>query len=221
MLITNKLPNSLSAESYKSLRNNIEKIAERDNIKTLLITSSVSGEGKSTISGNLAVSLSENNNKVFVIDCELRRPSLHNKFDIENEYGVGEVLLGDCKLKSAIKKINSNLFILTAGKVSNNTSELLATNNMKELLDEVRINYDYIIINSASIIPVSDTRVLANNVDAAILVVRSNKSTNKNVIDGYNKLKDTGINILGIILNDINSKSLKKLYKEYSINNKK
>ena len=83
---------------------------------------------------------------------------------------------------------------------------------MKELLDEVRINYDYIIINSASIIPVSDTRVLANNVDAAILVVRSNKSTNKNVIDGYNKLKDTGINILGIILNDINSKSLKKLY---------
>ena len=221
MLITNKLPNSLSAESYKSLRNNIEKIAQRDNIKTLLITSSVSGEGKSTISGNLAVSLSENNNKVFVIDCELRRPSLHNKFDIENEYGVGEVLLGDCKLKSAIKKINSNLFILTAGKVSNNTSELLATNNMKELLDEVRINYDYIIINSASIIPVSDTRVLANNVDAAILVVRSNKSTNKNVIDGYNKLKDTGINILGIILNDINSKSLKKLYKEYSINNKK
>lgn len=221
MLITNKLPNSLSAESYKSLRNNIEKIAERDNIKTLLITSSVLGEGKSTISGNLAVSLSENNNKVFVIDCELRRPSLHNKFDIENEYGVGEVLLGDCKLKSAIKKINSNLFILTAGKVSNNTSELLATNNMKELLDEVRINYDYIIINSASIIPVSDTRVLANNVDAAILVVRSNKSTNKNVIDGYNKLKDTGINILGIILNDINSKSLKKLYKEYSINNKK
>lgn len=221
MLITNKLPNSLSAESYKSLRNNIEKIAERDNIKTLLITSSVSGEGKSTISGNLAVSLSKNNNKVFVIDCELRRPSLHNKFDIENEYGVGEVLLGDCKLKSAIKKINSNLFILTAGKVSNNTSELLATNNMKELLDEVRINYDYIIINSASIIPVSDTRVLANNVDAAILVVRSNKSTNKNVIDGYNKLKDTGINILGIILNDINSKSLKKLYKEYSINNKK
>ena len=87
MLITNKLPNSLSAESYKSLRNNIEKIAERDNIKTLLITSSVSGEGKSTISGNLAVSLSENNNKVFGIFFRICKHKDILK-QISNTFGV-------------------------------------------------------------------------------------------------------------------------------------
>ena len=81
MLITNKLPNSLSAEAYKTLRTNIEQITSIDNIKTILITSSISGEGKSTVAGNLAISLSKNNHKVLVIDCDLRRPSLHNKLD--------------------------------------------------------------------------------------------------------------------------------------------
>lgn len=214
MLITNKLPNSLSAEAYKTLRTNIEQITSIDNIKTILITSSISGEGKSTVAGNLAISLSKNNHKVLVIDCDLRKPSLHNKFNIENEYGVGEVLLGDNELKSSIKKIDSRLSVLTAGKIKNGTAELFATENMKLLLEEVRITYDYIIIDSAPIIPVADTSVLAGGIDASILVVRANKSKERLVIHGYEKLK-TKTKILGMILNDSERKSKSKYYKSY------
>lgn len=220
MLITNKLPNSLSAEAYKTLRTNIEQITSIDNIKTILITSSISGEGKSTVAGNLAISLSKNNHKVLVIDCDLRRPSLHDKFNIENEYGVGEVLLGDNELKSSIKKIDSRLSVLTAGKIKNDTAELFATENMKQLLDEVRITYDYIIIDSAPIIPVADTSVLARVIDAAVLVVRANKSIEKLVIQGYEKLKKTSIKILGTVSNDSKRKSMNKFYMQYLINSK-
>lgn len=220
MLITNKLPNSLSAEAYKTLRTNIEQITSIDNIKTILITSSISGEGKSTVAGNLAISLSKNNHKVLVIDCDLRRPSLHNKFNIENEYGVGEVLLGDNELKSSIKKIDSRLSVLTAGKIKNDTAELFATENMKQLLEEVRITYDYIIIDSAPIIPVADTSVLARVIDAAVLVVRANKSIEKLVIQGYEKLKKTSIKILGTVSNDSKRKSMNKFYMQYLINSK-
>lgn len=220
MLITNKLPNSLSAEAYKTLRTNIEQITSIDNIKTILITSSISGEGKSTVAGNLAISLSKNNHKVLVIDCDLRRPSLHNKFNIENEYGVGEILLGENELKSSIKKIDSRLSVLTAGKIKNDTAELFATENMKQLLDEVRITYDYIIIDSAPIIPVADTSVLARVIDAAVLVVRANKSKEKLVIQGYEKLKKTSIKILGTVSNDSKRKSMNKFYMQYLINSK-
>ena len=214
MLITNKLPNSLSAEAYKTLRTNIEQITSIDNIKTILITSSISGEGKSTVAGNLAISLSKNNYKVLAIDCDLRRPSLHDKFNIENEYGVGEILLGENELKSSIKKIDSRLSVLTAGKIKNDTAELFATENMKQLLEEVMITYDYIIIDSAPIIPVADTCVLAGGIDASILVVRANKSKERLVIHGYEKLK-TKIKILGMILNDSQRKSKSKYYKSY------
>ena len=220
MLITNKLPNSLSAEAYKTLRTNIEQITSIDNIKTILITSSISGEGKSTVAGNLAISLSKNNHKVLVIDCDLRRPSLHNKFNIENEYGVGEILLGENELKSSIKKIDSRLSVLTAGKIKNDTAELFATENMKQLLEEVRITYDYIIIDSAPIIPVADTSVLARVIDAAVLVVRANKSIEKLVIQGYEKLKKTSIKILGTVSNDSKRKSMNKFYMQYLINSK-
>lgn len=220
MLITNKLPNSLSAEAYKTLRTNIEQITSIDNIKTILITSSISGEGKSTVAGNLAISLSKNNHKVLVIDCDLRKPSLHNKFNIENEYGVGEILLGENELKSSIKKIDSRLSVLTAGKIKNDTAELFATENMKQLLDEVRITYDYIIIDSAPIIPVADTSVLARVIDAAVLVVRANKSIEKLVIQGYEKLKKTSIKILGTVSNDSKRKSMNKFYMQYLINSK-
>lgn len=220
MLITNKLPNSLSAEAYKTLRTNIEQITSIDNIKTILITSSISGEGKSTVAGNLAISLSKNNHKVLVIDCDLRRPSLHDKFNIENEYGVGEILLGENELKSSIKKIDSRLSVLTAGKIKNDTAELFATENMKLLLEEVRITYDYIIIDSAPIIPVADTSVLARVIDAAVLVVRANKSIEKLVIQGYEKLKKTSIKILGTVSNDSKRKSMNKFYMQYLINSK-
>ena len=220
MLITNKLPNSLSAEAYKTLRTNIEQITSIDNIKTILITSSISGEGKSTVAGNLAISLSKNNYKVLAIDCDLRRPSLHDKFNIENEYGVGEILLGENELKSSIKKIDSRLSVLTAGKIKNDTAELFATENMKQLLEEVRITYDYIIIDSAPIIPVADTSVLARGIDAAVLVVRANKSIEKLVIQGYEKLKKTSIKILGTVSNDSKRKSMNKFYMQYLINSK-
>ena len=110
MLVTKKMPKSLSAESYRSLRSSIRFANIDKTIKTIVVTSSIAGEGKSTISGNLAYILSQDGARVLIIDCDLRKPDIHQKFYIDNENGLSNVLVGECALKDVIKKIEDSLF---------------------------------------------------------------------------------------------------------------
>ena len=220
MFIVNKMPQSLSAESYRSIRTSIKYSSVDNPIKTIVITSSNSSEGKSTVAGNLAFSLSQNGSRTLLIDCDLRKPSVHKKFLIPNDKGLTDVLFDKKDLKDVIKKIENNLYVLPCGTIPPNPAEILGSKTMEEFLDELSINYDYIILDTPPVLAVTDAQLLAAKSDATVLVVKANKTKGKTVINSYKELEKVKANIIGTILNDVEMYS-EKLYYDYSNKSKK
>lgn len=220
MFIVDKLPKSITAESYRSLRTNIQYSSIDKQVKTLVVTSSNAGEGKSTVAGNLAYTFFQNGKRVLIIDCDLRKPSLHRKFNVSNEVGLTDVLVGTSELNKVMKKIDDNLYLLTTGTLPPNPAEIIGSNTMENFLDECKINFDYIILDTPPILPVTDSKLLAIKADATVLVVRSEISKSKHVSQAYKELEKVNANVIGTILNDVEMHS-EKLYYDYSAKNKK
>lgn len=220
MFIVDKLPKSITAESYRSLRTNIQYSSIDKQVKTLVVTSSNAGEGKSTVAGNLAYTFFQNGKRVLIIDCDLRKPSLHRKFNVSNEEGLTDVLVGTSKLNNVMKKIDDNLYLLTTGTLPPNPAEIIGSNTMENFLEQCKINFDYIILDTPPILPVTDSKLLAIKADATVVVVRSEISKSKHVSQAFKELEKVNANIIGTILNDIEMYS-EKLYYDYSNKSKK
>ena len=204
MFVTKKMPRSLSAEAYRSLRTSIKLYSVDNPLKTLVVTSSISSEGKSTVTGNLAYILNQDGAKVVVIDCNLRNPSMHLNFFIPNDNGLTDILSGSCELEKAMKKVEDSLFLITAGSVTNKPSEILGSHSMQELLDELSTNFDYIIMDTSAVLPSTDTLLLSARADGTIIVVRARKSKSKVVKLCYEQLMEVKANVIGTILNESN-----------------
>ena len=211
MFVTKKIPRSLSAEAYRSLRTSIKFSLIDKPIKTIVVTSSLAGEGKSTVVGNLAYSLSQDGARVLVIDCDLRKPSIHENFLLANEKGLTDVLFGKSDLKGVTKKIKDSLFFITAGTILPNPPEILGSKEMENLIKELKINFDYIIIDTPPILPVSDTLLLASKADATLIVVKARKTKEKIVKESYERLIEAKANVIGTVLNE-SDKSLDNKY---------
>ena len=220
MFIVDKLPKSITAESYRSLRTNIQYSSIDKQVKTVVVTSSNAGEGKSTVSGNLAYTFFQSGKRVLIIDCDLRKPSLHRKFNVSNEVGLTDVLVGTSELNKVMKKIDDNLYLLTTGTLPPNPAEIIGSNTMENFLDECKINFDYIILDTPPILPVTDSKLLAIKADATVLVVRSEISKSKHVSQAFKELEKVNANVIGTILNDVEMHS-EKLYYDYSAKNNK
>lgn len=220
MFIVDKLPKSITAESYRSLRTNIQYSSIDKQVKTLVVTSSNAGEGKSTVAGNLAYTFFQSGKRVLIIDCDLRKPSLHRKFNVSNEVGLTDVLVGTSELNKVMKKIDDNLYLLTTGTLPPNPAEIIGSNTMENFLDECKINFDYIILDTPPILPVTDSKLLAIKADATVLVVRSEISKLKHVSQAFKELGKVNANVIGTILNDVEMHS-EKLYYDYSAKNNK
>lgn len=214
MFVTKKMPRSLSAEAYRSLRTSIKFSSLDKPIKTIVVTSSLIGEGKSTVVGNLAYSLNQDGSRVLVIDCDLRKPSIHENFLLSNEKGLTDILVGKSDLKSVTKKIEESLFLITAGTIPPNPAEILGSKEMEDLIKELSINFDYIILDTPPILPVSDTLLLASKADATLIVVKARKTKEKIVKESYSKLVEARANVIGTILNE-SDKSLDNKYCGY------
>ena len=214
MFVTKKMPRSLSAEAYRSLRTHIKFSSLDKPIKTIVVTSSLIGEGKSTVVGNLAYSLNQDGSRVLVIDCDLRKPSIHENFLLSNEKGLTDILVGKSDLKSVTKKIEDSLFLITAGSIPPNPAEILGSKEMEDLIKELSINFDYIILDTPPILPVSDTLLLASKADATLIVVKARKTKEKIVKESYSKLVEARANVIGTILNE-SDKSLDNKYCGY------
>lgn len=214
MFVTKKMPRALSAEAYRSLRTSIKFSSVDKPIKTIVVTSSLIGEGKSTVVGNLAYSLNQDGSRVLVIDCDLRKPSIHENFLLSNEKGLTDVLFGKSDLKGVTKKIEDSLFLITAGKIPSNPAEILGSRKMEDLIKELKINFDYIILDTPPILPVSDTLLLASKADATLIVVKARKTKEKIVKEGYERLIGVKANVIGTILNE-GDKSLDNKYYGY------
>ena len=180
----------------------------------MVVTSSEPGEGKSTTAGNIALSFAQSEKSVILIDCDLRKPSLHRKFKVSNLVGLSDVLIGKEKMNDAVNEYSENLHILTSGKLPPNPSEMLGSKAMGRLLEELKSKYDIIILDSAPLQAVTDAQILSTKVDGTILVVRAEKTKRDSVQQAKALLDKVGANILGTLLNGVEN-TRKKYYYYY------
>ncbi|WP_418223278.1 CpsD/CapB family tyrosine-protein kinase [Clostridium isatidis] len=212
MFILEKDPKSIAAESYRTLRTNIQYSSFDKEYKIIMVTSSEPGEGKSTIAGNLALSFAQDGKRVLLIDCDLRKPSLHKKFKISNLVGLSDVLIGKEDLKTALHRYNENLVVLTSGKLPPNPSEMLSSKAMSNLLKELKNVFDYIILDTPPVQAVTDSQILSTKADGTILVIRAEKTKKDSVQNALGLLKKVNANIIGTVLNGIESSRNKYYY---------
>lgn len=163
------------AEQFRSLRTNLSFMALSEDAKTTLITSNISGEGKSFVSINLAISYTLTDKKVALLELDLRKPRLSNLLGVTRDPGISNYLIGKIPIEDIIKETSiKNLFVISAGAIPPNPSELIMSNNFKEMINEIKSRFDYLIMDSAPVGPVSDSLLLKDYADNTIFVVRHN-----------------------------------------------
>lgn len=212
-----KVPFSVS-EAYKTIRTNLISVLKKQNSKIAVISSPNASEGKSTTSINVAISLSQINKKVLLIDADVHRPSIHNKLRMKNDDGLMNVINGVTAFSEAVKHYNSNLDILTTGPIPQNATEVFSDVSFDALLDELKEEYDYIIIDTPPINLLSDSLVIAEKCGGIVLVVRSGITKHEALRRAVSSAKQLDINIIGIILNGSDyskNKYQKKYYSSY------
>ncbi|MEL5898970.1 CpsD/CapB family tyrosine-protein kinase [Clostridium sporogenes] len=203
-LISIKDPKSPVAEAYRTLRTNIKFSSFDKKVQSIVITSSGTGEGKSTTAANLAIVMAQSGSKTIIIDCDQRRPNVHKLFGISNEVGLSNFIVGSIGLDEVIQKTEvENLHILPSGTRPPNPSELISSNRMMEFVEELKKEYDYIILDSPPVIPVTDAQLLANYADGCLLVVSSGEVEKEAVIKAKDLLNKVNANIIGIVLNKL------------------
>lgn len=212
MFIVEKEPKSIAAESYRTLRTNIQYSSFDKEYRIIVVTSSEPGEGKSTTVGNLALCMAQGDKKVILIDCDLRKPSLHKKFKISNLVGLSDVMVGKADLATAAHRYNNNLVLLTSGKIPPNPSEMLSSKAMGNLLETLKESFDYIILDTPPVQAVTDSQILSTKADGTILVVRAERTKKESVQNAVNLLKKVNANIIGTVLNGIDVSRNKYYY---------
>lgn len=213
--IVEKNPKSPVAESYRTLRTNIQFSSFDKEIKTIVVTSAAPGEGKSTTIGNLAIVMAQSGKKVLLIDCDLRKPSLHKKFRITNQAGLTNILLYDVDPFEIFHKHTNNLYILTTGQLPPNPAEVVASNRLKSFIEKMKNEFDYILIDSPPLIAVTDAQILSSFCDGTLLVVSSGEAERETVKRAKDLLNKVKANIIGVVLNKIELKSRKGYYYYY------
>ncbi|WP_404987678.1 CpsD/CapB family tyrosine-protein kinase [Clostridium culturomicium] len=206
MHIVEKDPKSIASESYRTLRTNIQYSSFDKECKVIVVTSSVPGEGKSTTSGNLALTLAEGDKKVILIDCDLRKPSVHKSFALSNAAGLSDVIVDKESVTNVGYKYNKNLTILTAGKIPPNPAEMLGSKSMTSLLDALRKVFDYVVLDTPPVQAVTDAQILSAKADGTILVVKAESTKKELVHNTVNLLRKVNSNIIGTVLNGLESK---------------
>lgn len=203
-LIVATNPKSSIAEAIKTIRTNLQFSSVDDKVKTILVTSSFSGEGKSFVTANLAVAFAQAGTKVLIVDCDLRRGRQHNIFHVENLEGLSNLLIDDVekKYKHYIKKTRyENIYVLPMGIVPPNPSELLASDKNKQLVEILAKNYDLVIYDGVPVGGLTDSIIMADLVDK-IVIVSAYKQTPIELLNNTKKnLEKFSDKIAGIVLN--------------------
>ncbi len=208
------LESSYSTE-FRRLIYNINGAAEAENLKTILVTSAMLAEGKSTVAAFLAITAARHKQrKTLLIDCDLRRPMLHRLFRLSREDGVTDIILGGRKVRDVIKKTSADMLdVVTAGKIVNEPAAIFDSGVFRKLLEEVRFYYDLILVDCAPVLPVSDPMLLAAETDGVLLVVKAGTTQREVAKRATQLLESNKSRLLGVVVNNLTN-TLPYYYKE-------
>jgi capsular exopolysaccharide synthesis family protein len=208
-LITQVRPQSQMAESYRALRTSLLLSNLGAPPKVIMVTSALPQEGKTTTSINCAVVLAQKGIRVLLIDADLRRPSIHKTLGMGPRSGLSNVLTGSATLEQAITRssILPNLDVLPAGTPPPNPAELLASTNMRDVLEQLREHYDHIVVDTPPTLSVTDAVVLSPRADAIVLVIRSGQTTKQALRRSRDILAQVNAKVSGVLLNAVDLSS--------------
>lgn len=203
-LVVDKKPKGLIAEAFRTARTNLQFIYNEPGPKVISLTSTISGEGKTFVSINLAGILAFSGSKVIVIDCDMRKPKIHLGFETDNDLGMSTILINQTSVSECIKHSKmENLHFITAGPIPPNPAELLLTNKMEQVIQELKAIYDFVVIDNPPVGLVSDAVVNLQRADYPIYIFRSDYSR-KFFINNLNRLRiENKITRLSCILNSV------------------
>jgi capsular exopolysaccharide synthesis family protein len=207
VLLTGIEKHSPMAEAYRHLRTSILLSSAGRPPRTLLVTSSMPAEGKTTTAVNTAISLAQTGAKVLIVDADMRRPCLHSIFNLKNDHGLSALLsreVSEAEVSLAIQHDEeSGLFILTSGPLPPNPAELIGSDQMLRFINTVTPNFTHVVIDSPPIAAFTDGVLMATMVDSVLLVVHSGKSSRKVIARARKMLLDVGARIIGVVLNKV------------------
>lgn len=194
------MPDSPAVEAYRNLRTNIQFLGIDRKVRLVQVTSTRPGEGKTTTAANLAIVLSQAGANVVLVDADLRKPDLHRMFAIDGSNGLTNNLAGD-PMELTIQRISDQLWVIVGGPVPPNPSELLSGRRLDAFADELARRFDYVIVDSAPLLAVSDAAALSRHVDGVLLVTQSKQVSLGQLRESLTILDRVGAPLLGIVLN--------------------
>lgn len=209
-------PRSVVQESYQMLRANLKFISSDRTVRTIVVTSSVPGEGKSEVSANLAAAIAQVGRRVLLIDADMRSPSQHHLWGVMNSVGLSNVIVGQEEFSQAVQPITNRLSVLTAGVVPPNPLALIDSERMAALIAMFADRYDYIIFDTPPLAGMADAAVLGKMVDGVLLVVQPGVVNSASANAAKSLLARSGPNVLGIVANGVNLKQEDSSYFYYT-----
>ena len=209
-LITLKSPKSPEAEVYRRIKTNLKFFGIEKKVKTIVITSSKPNEGKTTTVANLGISLAQSNKKVVIVDCDLRKPSLHSLFGISNSIGLTSIFTGENTIEETIHTFAAvkNLDIITSGPIPPMPSEILESSLMDKMLNDLCDKYDYIIIDTPPVLNATDSSSISQKVDGVIITVGYKLVRIPELKKSIDILKKVNAKIFGTVFTKVNMKKI-------------
>ncbi len=215
LLLSEAVPVSFG-EALRAVRTNVLFSSADTGCRTVVVTSSQPGEGKSVVASNLAVSLAQIGKRVLLVDADMRKPRLQDIFGIKQEPGLSNTIVGTAKpTETIVKSTTANLWLLPAGLIPPNPAELLGSTKFKTLLDAMSEHFDWIVFDSPPVLAVTDASVIAHMLTGVVFVIGSEQTTRQAAISAVEQLQGTRATILGSILNRVNVSGNSYYYRQY------
>jgi capsular exopolysaccharide synthesis family protein len=193
---------SMLAESVDAARTLLLHHARREDLRIIMVTSASGGEGKTSLSSHLAISMARSGRKTLLIDCDLRNPSAHKLFNVPLEPGLSSVLRGEIPIEDALHPTQANgLFLMPAGACNSEALSMLAQDGVQPVFDRLRADFDFIVVDSSPVLPVADSLMVAQQVDGVLFSILREVSRLPKVHEAYQKLVSLGVRMLGAVVN--------------------
>lgn len=215
-LIVEREPKSPVSEQFRTIRTNITYSNIDNPVKSIVFTSATPSAGKSTVAANVAVAYAQAGNKTLLIDADLRRPTAHYTFEMQNVRGLSTAIINDLTLDEVARESGiENLDVITSGPIPPNPSELLSSKKMSGFMNKIREYYDIIIMDSPPVLAVTDSQILSRLTDGTILVTNVEDNNRDTVLDAKDLLEKAEANIIGVVLNNKKMDNKKDSYYYY------